>query len=530
MVDVDVLIVGAGPVGLMLANQLGQRGIRVLQVERNASTVHEPRAIGYDDETCRAMQMVGLSERFADHIVEDLPFAILDRRGNPLIRIQVADRPYGHSWIGTFYQPTLERMLAENLDRFPSVDLRFEHALVDFAQDGEGVRAIVHDARGRPLEVRSRWLVGCDGGASGVRRTLGVRFRGTTYRQRWLVVDCRNDPYGRQEMTFLSDPARPTVTLPAPGGRRRWEFLLHRGETAEAMTRPETVARLLAPHHDPAVADIERATVYTFHARAARRFRVGRVLLAGDAAHVMPPFAGQGMNSGIRDAVNLGWKLALVVAGDARPSLVDSYDRERRWHVARMTRVARFLGWLLMPTHRLHEGLRNAVIAGFGLFPRTHRLLHSGELRPAPHLGRHGLVVGGGPSGGAMLPQVDVLGEDGARRPLDAFLGTGFAVVGVDVDPLRRPDAWSALASRLGASSICIHTSGTHPLPSNGPTQHVVDPSGTFAAFADRDLLIRPDRFVMADVVSGTRAATAARVTERLALEPPIEQRTECAS
>ncbi|MGB5810439.1 MAG: bifunctional 3-(3-hydroxy-phenyl)propionate/3-hydroxycinnamic acid hydroxylase [Polyangiales bacterium] len=520
--ETDVLIAGAGPVGLMLANQLGLHGVRTLIVEKNASTVHEPRAVGFDDETCRALQSVGLDALFADHVVADIPVSVRNRRNKPLMQIRVTDRKYGHPWFGTFYQPTLERILAGGTSRYESVKLRFQTELASFRDRGSHVEASLRDVDGEQTEVRARWLIGCDGGTSRVRQALQVGFEGSTYAERWLVVDCVNDPFGRQEAGFLCDTGRPTVSLPAPGGRRRWEFLLFPDETEQDINQEGSVAALLSPYHDPTLAEIERRTVYTFHARAATRFRVGRVLLAGDAAHVMPPFAGQGMNSGIRDAFNLGWKLALVTSGSAHESLLDSYERERRWHVRRMTQLAVSLGWVVMPTGRLATATRDALFWLLNSFPPSRRVLNSGKIRPEPALGRRGTFRPSScKTAGRMLPQVEVRLADGTTKPLDEILGDGFAAVGVGIDPNRIDDDWAQTARRLGARFVCIHTDSTDIRRSDNGTVHVYDDTGVFRQpcyQTNPDLLVRPDRFVVAAENSSTRAVAAGELVLMLAL------------
>ena len=181
------------------------------------------------------------------------------------------------------------------------------------------------------------------------------------------MVDARVENHGVDEITFFCDPRRPAVQLPAVGSRVRWEFMQLPGSWRRTLLRDETLQSLLAPFVDFSKIEIERRTVYAFHARVADKWREGRVLLAGDAAHLMPPFAGQGMNSGMKDAVNLCWKLAAVVSGGAGADILDSYEVERARSVRAMVDLSRRLGAVIMPTNRVVAGLRDAAFAGLNL-------------------------------------------------------------------------------------------------------------------------------------------------------------------
>ena len=310
--EYDVVVVGAGPVGLMTANLLGLAGLRVAVFERNRGLVGLPRAIAYDAETLRLFTQVGLFEEIAPGLVRDPHVRHLNARGKALMSVQAPQSIYGHSPLGTFYQPDFEKVLLKGLSRFGQVAVAFEHAVGELEQDGRGVTITISTPE-RPLKVRAAYVVACDGGTSGVREKLGVKIVGSTYAERWLVVDAIVKNHNVKGITFTCDPRRPTVELPAVGDRVRWEFMQLPGENEEQLKSDDTVRALVKSKSGLDAFEIERKAVYTFHARVADRWRVGRVFLAGDAAHLMPPFAGQGMNGGMKDAVNLAWKLAAAL-------------------------------------------------------------------------------------------------------------------------------------------------------------------------------------------------------------------------
>lgn len=320
MPSYDVVVVGCGPVGAVLAARLGGAGLSVLVVERTRAVHPLPRAVAADDEVQELLSRV--SPGLLDGSVLDVPVRFLGARGQEVGVLRFPAGVGGRPGLALFHQPTLETRLREVLAALPSVEVRLGTALSSWAQDATGVAVVLDDGS----RVRGSWLVGCDGASSSVRTSAGIGWRGRDLR-RWLVVDVVGTVPDRPGFTYSCDPARPAVDMPLPGGHR-WEWLLAPGEDAFD-PRP-----LL-----PEGVEVVREVTYRYGARRAASWRVGRVLLAGDAAHTMPPFAGQGLGAGVRDAWTLG---ALLPRGD-----VDRYEALRAPHVRAMTRLSLLLGVVL---------------------------------------------------------------------------------------------------------------------------------------------------------------------------------------
>jgi len=506
-----VAIVGGGPVGLTLANLLGEHGVRTILFEKNTTIVQDPRAIAIDDETLRTLQAIGLYEKAAAGFDLDLPVRFVNGRGEVLLEIAELPRPLGHAPISAFYQPHLEQVLKDGLARFPGVRVLFGHEVTGFRPVDDGVVVSGTAARGEPFEISADYLVGCDGGRSFVRRQLGIPFGGSTYTERWLVLDTEGDTLPQRNVTFYCDPARPTVSVYRRGGRRRWEFLQLDSESDEWLMRSVTIAGLLQKYIDPSGITIPRKLVYTFHARAAERYRSGRVFLAGDAAHLMPPFAGQGMNSGIRDAQNLGWKLAAVTRLGADPALLDSYEEERRDHVNKMTALAVSTGRFIMPTSPLRAALRDLTFRVLMRSSWFRGNVQQGRFKPSPIIRRSRLIRHGGRRSlaGRMIIQPTLESAAGRRCLLDEVLANTFAVLGYDSDPVKHlSEADLRYLQSLGTRFVNVVPRGHGPFAdARGGTSTVIDPHGEMARWFGRHtgclLLLRPDRYVAAVLPHG---------------------------
>ncbi|WP_405640004.1 FAD-dependent monooxygenase [Streptomyces sp. NBC_00019] len=307
-----VLVVGAGPVGLTAANLLGALGVRVLVVERHATTSDDAKAISLDDESLRTLQLADLDEAAYPIIVPGTGARYYGVGGRPLVHARgTGKRRYGHPFKNPFAQPDLERVLRSALDRFPHVDIRFGTRLVELSQYPDRVWATLasadEDGDAVTQQIEAAYVLGCDGGRSTVREQLSVPMRGRSCPDDvWLVVDTLKDPHDEGYGMHVGDPDRPLVIVPGRAGRCRYEFRLGQGECAPGGAVPFGLVRdLLRPHRDITPEQVERSVAYTFHALLAERLRDGRCFLLGDAAHMMPPFAGQGLNSSVRDAANL---------------------------------------------------------------------------------------------------------------------------------------------------------------------------------------------------------------------------------
>lgn len=433
----DVLIVGLGPVGAALAHLLGTYGVNVVAIDQTTEIFPKPRAIALDHEALRILQMVGVKEGEISTI--GIPQV---QYHSPMFgrfaRVNSAVVVDGHPSLVTFYQPELEAVLRSKLAQSPTVLTRLGVRLDSFTDNDSQVVANLVDMEGRRTTVRARFMVGADGANSIVRRALGLEFPGASFQQDWLIVDARRVPNPVDHCEFICDPRRPTPHMPAPGDRQRWEFMLMPGETRELMETPENVYKLLAPWCDGSRIDIERTAVYRFHARQARAFSKGNCFLVGDAAHITPPFAGQGLVAGLRDVANLAWKLAAVVQHHAHPVVLASYDEERRPHARKIINLARFLGSVVMPRNRMMAFLMHGALRLAQLLPGGRALFEDMKIKP-PNIFDRGLFVREWKDrlqAGASFPQAWVRPPSGTPMLSDDALGAGWSLVGFGVDPM----------------------------------------------------------------------------------------------
>ncbi|MDO1484614.1 fad-dependent monooxygenase [Rhodococcus rhodochrous] len=393
----DVLVVGAGPVGLMLANILGMYGRSVTVLEALDDLIDYPRGVGLDDESFRTIQTVGLVDSVRPHTNPQHIMRLVNGAGKVILVNNPQTRDFGWERKHGFIQPEVDRALYNGLHRFENVRVLFGHRVERVDEDADSVTAIasVTDADGRTTEhrFRAQYLVGCEGGKSPTRKRMGVSFEGESPSTRWLVVDVENDPLGTPNVFLGADPKRPYVSIGLPHAVRRWEFMLHDGETEEQVTDPRFVDALLAEHvPGPSQLQFIRRRVFTHHGRVASTFRKGRQIIAGDAAHLMPVWMGQGWNSGMRDATNLGWKLATVLSGQADDSLLDTYTAERKDHAQAMVDLSLTFGKFIKITNPVTAALRDGASTVLNFFPQVKSYFADMRFKPMPRYTR-GVVV-----------------------------------------------------------------------------------------------------------------------------------------
>ena len=393
----DVLIAGAGPVGLTLANFLGKHGVSAILVEDLPQLIDYPRGVGLDDESFRTIQNIGLAEQVLPFTVPQHVMRLVNGSGGVILTNDPKGEPYGWARKHGFIQPAVDNALYEGLARFDNIEVRFSHRLVDIKDNGDHVLATVERRldgdNTETLQIQAKYLVGCEGGKSPTRKAMGVQFEGKSPSTRWVVVDVNNDPLGTPNVYLGADPARPYVSIGLPHAVRRWEFMLFDDEPSEKVEDDAFVAELLKDHvPDSTKLDVIRRRVFTHHGRIASSFRKGRLLIAGDAAHLMPVWMGQGWNSGVRDATNLGWKLASVVKGDSTDALLDTYTVERTDHAKAMIDLSMTFGSIIKPTDKKIAFLRDSAANAMNVLPQVKDYFTDMKFKPIPRYSS-GVVV-----------------------------------------------------------------------------------------------------------------------------------------
>jgi 3-(3-hydroxy-phenyl)propionate hydroxylase len=489
--QLPVVIAGAGPTGLVAAILLAQYGVRSIILERRTHPYPLPRAVHLDDESCRILQSAGVADLFVQISRPGMGLRMLDGRHETMAEFSRSSAGlHGYPQANMFDQPELDALLRARAGEMAEIELRCGWQLTSLTTDRPSVTAM--DEHGDLHQIAAAAVLGCDGSASTVRGLIGASLRDLHFRERWLVVDAR----ARRQLgttwdgvSQVCDPERAATYMQISEDRYRWEFRLRPGEPASALSTPQRLGALLQPwtgRDDLAGLEIMRSAEYTFRAQLSSRWRRDMVFLLGDAAHETPPFIGQGLGAGLRDAANLAWKLAMVITGQADDALLDSYQAERSPHAEALIKKAVLLGWAMTGGHDRAARIRQLGLFGLVRIPGvTTNLLDRGTppLRP-------GELVPRGPLAGQMMPQPTVIAH-GQQWRLDDLLGAGFSVVslGALTPQLNR------FSARLEAKVIVLQG---YPADEDS----IWEPGGVLARWLTRAraqaVLIRPDRVVLA--------------------------------
>ncbi|MEE2058081.1 bifunctional 3-(3-hydroxy-phenyl)propionate/3-hydroxycinnamic acid hydroxylase MhpA [Rhodococcus artemisiae] len=509
----DVVIVGAGPVGLALGRMLGLRGHDVTILERWPEPYPLPRAVHFDDEIGRVFQSMNLTEEIKA-ISEAVPdyYEWRNAAGESLVKIDWSGTgPSGWPTASFFSQPQLEKVLDAAVEEMPNVTLLRGAEVVGIDERADNVEVTFTSTVVKQRQMSARYVIGCDGANSFVRERMGATMHDQGFFFDWLIVDTipLDDRTWAPQNWQLCDPTRPTTVVSGGPGRRRWEFMRLPGETRDELNTPEKAWELLAAwDRTPENSELERHAVYTFAARWADRWNAGRLALAGDAAHQMPPFAGQGMCSGIRDAANLSWKLDRVLRGESDLALLDSYTSERREHLQHAITMSVELGRVICVLDEKKAAERDTRMIAGGADPA--KVL---PVTALPVLGKGVTAQSGDVAAlrGTLAPQFPVR-ANGREQLLDEATGYG-GVLLVRSDAAAQPDP--GLQTLLVDTVVHLVTVGDHGAP------NLHDVTGTWSHWFDGNgieaVLIRPDHYIFAAVTdSGQLPGLLAEYRDRL--------------
>ena len=456
---VPVIVIGAGPTGMTAATVLAQKGISCLLLDRHETVYPLPRAVHADDEIYRILTRLGVGDEFAAHRRAGLGLRLLDSDMRVLAELKRSPQPSanGYPQMNMFDQPELEAMMRANLKRYPQVSFRGNVEVTSVAQNRSGrVRVSFLDRmRGGEHSVEASYVFGCDGANSGTRASIGAHMYGLSFQQDWLVIDVDTDAELDQweGCHQLCSTERAGTYMRVGQTRYRWEFQLKDGETAADYQKMTEIEPLIRPWLGDTPAErlrLVRVTAYTFRAKVASRWRDRNVFILGDAAHLTPPFVGQGMAAGLRDALNLSWKVAGVLGNSLPESVLDTYERERKPHTAAMILMAASVGAAMTGGGRLGDLIRHVVFPRMGnlRLPGTRTSAADGV---APGLRRSAMVIKSrtpGQLAGTLCPNPVM--HDDVR--FDQVVGNRFALV--TSGPLS--DAQQRQVSSRGAAVVSV--------------------------------------------------------------------------
>jgi 3-(3-hydroxy-phenyl)propionate hydroxylase len=495
--DADVAIVGGGPVGTLLALLLGQKGHRVTIVEKWPEFYAQPRAVTFDHEIARILSSLGIDSENDPAIgVHDDIYFWKNAAGQTLLEVDWASKA-ASGWRTRYWfsQPDLEKRLRDIAEALPTVQLRRGWEATGLEQKEDGIllsgSAKTADGNVAAEQIRARYVVGADGANSFIRKSLGLDFEDHGFFFDWLILDLipKKPMHFSPSAWQLCDPARPTTIVPGGPGRRRWEFMVLPGESPEELSSPESAWRLLEPWNvTPDDAELERSAVYQFQARWAENWRNGRGLIAGDAAHLMPPFAGEGMCAGLRDSVALAWRLDLILNGKAGDALLDSYGEERKGHVRHYIDFSMHLGKIICIADPKEAADRDRrMIAEHAASEGVPVDTDIAALGP-------GLWRAGDPHAGELSVQ-GIVEANGRSGRFDDVVGRGWTVMGrgTSAAGMLSPGQQERLEA-LGGRCVSIGAPGTEC--------DVVDVEGTYTRWFDdlgiNFVVVRPDFYVAA--------------------------------
>ena len=475
----DVAIIGFGPTGAVAAGLLGQAGLKVFVADKSSEVYDKPRALALDHEIMRIFQQLGLAEAIEEFTAPFTASEYYGVEGQLIKRLDMVPPPYplGYTPNLVFRQPDAEAVLRRRVAALKTVELALGQEVTGIAQDTESVTLTLAGGR----TVKAKYGIAADGASSPTRERLGLALDDLEFDEPWLVVDMRVKPKGLARLPEVSiqycDPRRPCTYLVGVGNHRRWEISLLAHEDPLQVAQDAAVWRLLSRWLEPDEAVLWRQASYRFHALVARQWRQGRVFLAGDAAHQQPPFIGQGMCQGLRDAANLSWKLAAVLKGEAREALLDTYGVERSRHVRELTTRIKAIGAIIGERDEDRARARDAkLLAEAGGAVRT---TPRQDIIPKLEAG----LIGGTPAAGTLFPQPWIV-DQGQRVRLDTLAGTGWRLVvdaGKAPPTLAAPD-WMRVV-RLGEGGL---------IEADGVLRD------WFARHAAAAAIVRPDHYVYA--------------------------------